>query len=154
MTAPLGSFVLVHDDGRGLRFLRPHNLGRRERLERPSLACSLAEAFIFPSAAHARVALEIARAGAAGWPDELEVRELALAGPAQRRRLYDLELVSVDGGEPCTWRAFRRMNVEIEDRHAEIEHELVTSGRYVEPAGGAAGFTLELVRPVVVDGAP
>lgn len=81
MSAPIGC-VLVFDDGRGLQYLRPHHLGRRERLERACLCPELSAAFIFPTRSAANVARDAVRASGAAWTDELEVRELVLVHQA------------------------------------------------------------------------
>lgn len=222
---PLRFYVLARvdeqDAARGARsvfFLRPHHLGRRETFVRASATVHLDQAFIFPSEAHARIALEAIgeQPGSHGWIDSFSVVELGAAiGDAEEwttppatiaiaRALYahgaelsssSVRYVRPEGdltdpgldcdedpalaimleharaariarGEPvldnasivrtdgdastdCTWGAWKRANAAIDPSEiVALELELVRSGRHEEPAGGSAGWTLELVRKI------
>jgi len=187
--ARLGFYVIGRVESSGALYLRPHHIARRESFDRACVSPHLDAAFIFPTAAHARIALEEVRERAP-WALELEVIELAAApldepthyagrkrselersaerdaleimlehGRASRVArgesiLDDGSIVRVDGDRSTdgTWGAWKRANAEGLDPSTlvAIELELVRVGRYDEPAGASAAWSLELVRKIEI----
>lgn len=65
--------------------------------------------------------------------------------------LADAAIIRTDGDPEldCTWAEWRAFNAEgfDADGFAEIESVLAAEGVYEEPAGGVAGFRLEVIWP-------